>query len=87
MQEPSLLPQSLDELVPEDHLVRVVNRVNEQLNLEPLLSKYKWGREEQLSSEDDAKVLVYAKVEKTIDIFSTNTDVVDDTRSPDPRQA
>ena len=41
MEQASLLPQSLDELVPEDHLVRVVNRVIEQLDLEPLLAKYK----------------------------------------------
>jgi len=29
MDQPQLLPQSLEELTPEDHLVRVVNRVIE----------------------------------------------------------
>ena len=43
MEQPSLLPQSLDELIPEDHLVRVVERVIEQIDLTSLLAKYKGG--------------------------------------------
>jgi hypothetical protein len=33
MDQPSLLPQSQEELIPEDHLVRVVNRVMDGLDL------------------------------------------------------
>ena len=34
MEQPSLLPANLEELIPEDHLVRVVNRVVEEIDLE-----------------------------------------------------
>jgi hypothetical protein len=43
MAQPALLPQNLEELIPEDHLVRVVNRVIDSLDLEPILSEYKGG--------------------------------------------
>ncbi|MCL4487461.1 MAG: hypothetical protein M1570_04945 [Chloroflexi bacterium] len=43
MNQPSLLPPSLEELITEDHLVRVVNRAIEQLDLTPLLARYKGG--------------------------------------------
>ena len=39
----SLLPPRLDELIPEHHLVRVVNRVVDELEIAPLLAKYKGG--------------------------------------------
>lgn len=38
MDQPALLPQNLEELIPEDHLVRVVNRVMDELDLEPILN-------------------------------------------------
>lgn len=38
-----LLPPSLEELVPQDHLVRVVNFVIDQLDIDPLLAEYKGG--------------------------------------------
>ena len=41
LEQPTLLPPSLEELIPEDHLVRVVNRVMEELDLEPILNEYK----------------------------------------------
>lgn len=43
MAQPSLLPPSLDELIPEDHLVRVVNEMIDKIDLQPLLAKYKGG--------------------------------------------
>ena len=43
MEQPSLLPPSLDELIPAQHLARVVNRVVDELDIEPLLAKYKGG--------------------------------------------
>jgi hypothetical protein len=39
MEQMSLLPPSLEELIPEHHLVRVVNRVVEELEIEPLMAK------------------------------------------------
>ncbi len=38
-----LLPPSLEELIPQDHLVRVVNFVIDQLDIDPLLAEYKGG--------------------------------------------
>ena len=43
MEQMNLLPPRLDELIPEHHLVRVVNRVADELDIEPLLAKYKGG--------------------------------------------
>lgn len=43
MDQPTLLLPSLEELIPEDHLVRVVNRVMDELDLEPVLIEYKGG--------------------------------------------
>lgn len=37
MEQPALLPPDQEELIPEDHLVRVVNRVIDGLDLEPIL--------------------------------------------------
>ena len=39
----SLLPPSLDELIPENHVVRVVRDVIDQLDIDPILKKYKGG--------------------------------------------
>ena len=43
MEQMDLLPPRLDELIPEHHLVRVVNRVADELDIKPLLAKYKGG--------------------------------------------
>jgi len=60
MQQPMLLPQSLDELIPEGHLVRVVNRIIEGIDLEPLLAKYAGGGTSAFHPAMLLKVLVYA---------------------------
>jgi len=39
------LPLSIDSLIPEKHVVRVVNRAIDQMNLEPLFEKYPGGGE------------------------------------------
>ena len=48
MDQPALLPPSFEELIHEDHLVRVVNRVMDELDLEPILNEYKGGWGEKL---------------------------------------
>ena len=60
MEQPSLLPPSLDELIPAQHLVRVVNRVVEELDIEPLLAKYKGGGTSSYHPRMMLKVIVYA---------------------------
>ena len=37
MGQPALIPPSQEELIPAEHIVRVVNRAPEQIDLEPLL--------------------------------------------------
>jgi transposase len=41
--QPYLIPPSADELIPQDHLVRLVNEVIDQMGIEPLLRKYQAG--------------------------------------------
>lgn len=64
MQQPSLLPPSLDELIPQDHLVRVVNRAIEALDLQPLLARYKGGGTSSYHPQMMLKVLVYAYTQR-----------------------
>jgi hypothetical protein len=48
MSQPSVLPLSMEELNPQDHLERVVNRVMDELVLEPVLNDTR-GMDTQLS--------------------------------------
>ncbi len=68
MNQPSLLPASLEELIPEEHLVRVVNRMADRIDIKPLLAKYKGGGTSSYHPRMMLKVLVYAYTEK---IFSS----------------
>lgn len=64
MEQLSLLPPSLDELIPEQHLVRVVNRVVDELDIEALLAKYKGGGTSSYHPRMMLKVIVYAYTQK-----------------------
>lgn len=64
MNQPSLLPPSLEELIPEHHLVRVVSRVVEVLDITPLLAKYKGGGTSSYHPRMMLKVIVYAYTQK-----------------------
>ncbi len=59
-----LLPPSLDELIPEGHMVRVVNDTIDKLNIEPLLESYKGGGSSAYHPLMLLKVLVYAYITK-----------------------
>jgi transposase len=60
----SLMPPSLDEMVPADHLVRVINQAIDQLDIEPLLKHYKGGGSSSYHPRMMLKVIVYAYSEK-----------------------
>ena len=60
----SLMPARLDELIPADHLVRVINQAIEQLNLEPLMKQYKGGGTSSFHPVMMLKVVVYGYCEK-----------------------
>ena len=64
LEQPSLLPPSLEELIPKDHLVRVVNKVIEKIDIKPLLEKYKGGGTSSYHPRMLLKVIVYAYTEK-----------------------
>ena len=55
-----LIPPTADELIPPDHLVRIVSTTLDQLNLEPLLARYEsGGGASRYSPMMLLKVLVY----------------------------
>ena len=41
--QPYLIPPDADELIPQDHLVRLVNEATGRMGIEPLLRKYQAG--------------------------------------------
>ena len=56
----SLLPPSLEELIPSNHVVRVVQRVIDQLDIELIIAKYKGGGSSPYHPRMLLKVIVYA---------------------------
>jgi transposase len=64
MNQPHLLPPSYDELIEAEHLVRVVNRVIDRLDLSVVLAKYKGGGTSSYHPQMLLKVLVYAYCKK-----------------------
>jgi transposase len=54
-----LLPPSLEEMIPENHPVRVVNQVVDHLDLEPLLKQYKGGGCSSYHPRLMLKVVIY----------------------------
>lgn len=59
-----LLPPNLEELIPAGHLVRVINRVIEGLDLSALLAKYVGGGTSAYHPAMLLKVLVYAYTQR-----------------------
>jgi len=57
-----LLPPSLEELIAQGHPVRVVNRVLDKIDIDPLLQKYKGGGSSSFHPRMLLKVLVYAYI-------------------------
>jgi transposase len=54
------LPMNLEELIPANHLVRVVHEAIEKMDLDPLLKRYKGGGTSSYHPKMMLKVLVYA---------------------------
>lgn len=55
-----LLPPSLDDLVPENHMVRVVDAVIDRLDISDILSTYRGGGNSAFNPKMMLKVLVFA---------------------------
>jgi len=60
----SLLPINLDELIPENHMVRVVDRAIESMNTQPLFDRYPGGGTSAYNPVMLLKVVVYAYADK-----------------------
>jgi len=65
-----LLPPSLDEFVPDDHEVRIVNEVVDTVDLSPLLAKYEGGGAPAYHPVMMLKVIIYAY---SRDIYSSRS--------------
>jgi len=63
-QQMLMLPPSLEELIPQEHMVRVVNKTIDGLNIEPLVATYKGGGSSSYNPLMLLKVLVYAYLTK-----------------------
>jgi transposase len=58
------LPTNLEELIPENHLVRVVHEAIEKMDLDPLMKRYKGGGTSSYHPKMMLKVLVYAYTQR-----------------------
>ena len=58
------LPTNLEEIIPENHLVRVVHEAIEKMDLGPLLRRYKGGGTSSYHPKMMLKVLVYAYTQR-----------------------
>lgn len=63
--QPMLLPPNLEEMIPEGHLVRVVNEMVEGLDIEALERKYKGGGTSAYHPRMLLKVIIYAYTQRT----------------------
>jgi len=64
MGQPSLLPADLEELIPQDHVVRTINEAIEQIDLSILYAQYKGGGTSSYHPKMMLKVLVFGYVER-----------------------
>jgi transposase len=55
-----LIPPSIEEMIKENHPVRIVNQVIEKINIKPLLRLYKGGGASSYNPKMLLKVLVYS---------------------------
>ena len=58
------IPMSLDSMIPDKHVVRVVNNVINNINLQPLIDKYNGGGTSSYHPAMMLKLLIYAYIDK-----------------------
>jgi transposase len=64
MQDQMMIPMSIDSLIPKDHVVRVVNRAIDNMNLKALFEKYPGGGRSSFHPIMMTKLLVYAYTDR-----------------------
>lgn len=62
--QPTFLPPSLDELLGETHMVRFVNHVIDQMDLDPILETYQGGGTSSYHPKMMLKILIFGYVER-----------------------
>jgi len=62
--QPTFLPPSLDELLSETHMVRFVNHVIDQMDLDPIMDTYQGGGTSSYHPQMMLKILIYGYVER-----------------------
>jgi len=62
--QPMILPPNLEELIPEGHLVRVVNKIIDGIEMDSFLENYKGGGTSSYHPKMMLKLIVYAYVDK-----------------------
>lgn len=62
--QPLLLPPNLEELIPSGHLVRVVDDIIEQIDIDPLIRQYKGGGTSAYHPKMLVKVIIYAYTQR-----------------------
>lgn len=58
------LPMTVDSLIPDKHVLRVINSAIDQMDLEPLFAKYPGGGRSSFNPVMMTKLLVYAYTDK-----------------------
>ena len=59
-----LFPQNISEWIPKNHLVRIVDKVIESIDITPILETYKGGGRSSFNPKMILKVIIYAYCEK-----------------------
>jgi len=60
----TFLPSNLDDLIPKNHLVRLINRIIDQMNIDYILRDYKGGGTSSYHPRMLLKVLIYAYTQR-----------------------
>lgn len=63
-QDQLMIPMSIDSLIPEKHVVRVVNNAIDKMDLKPLLARYPGGGNSNYNPVMMTKLVVYAYTDK-----------------------
>jgi len=71
-----LIPPSADELIPQDHLIRLVNEVIDEMEIERLLRKYQTGGgASRYRPVMMTKLFVYGYMTKVCSSLNTHPDI------------
>lgn len=62
--QPTFLPPSLDELLADNHMVRFVNHVIDQMDLDPIMETYQGGGTSSYHPQMMLKILIFGYVER-----------------------